>query len=234
MVQSDDYFSIETKLLYRDPQGKPVVGGEPKPNDKYHSRFHRFGTFYHNLYSARAYNTDPASQYDLLPGESGLHFLALNSAWQIDQYYPERASLNNDALSKALRELPGGRVPLGVTVWHHAAAGDRKIADTEATKKLADAGFRIVLHGDVHHERDDALNYLNNERRIHVIGSGSFGAVAKDRPESTPRMYALLRVHRDLKTVEVERRYQRTAESPYEAGPRHKIRLDSLEAVAPG
>jgi predicted ATP-binding protein involved in virulence len=226
LVRSDDYFTIERKLLGRDPQGKPVVGGEPKPNDKYHSRFHRFGTFYHNLYSARAYKEDPASQYDLIAGESGLYFLALNSAWQVDQYYPERASLNNDALSKALRELQGGRAPLGIAIWHHAAAGDRKIADTEATKRLADAGFRIVLHGDVHHERDDALHYLDDARRIHLIGSGSFGAMAKDRPESTPRSYSLLRIHRDLKTVEVERRHQRTAEGPYVPGPRWQIRSE--------
>jgi len=53
LVQSDEYFDLERKPISRDPQGKPVVGGEPKPNDKYHSRFHRFRTFYHNLYSAR-------------------------------------------------------------------------------------------------------------------------------------------------------------------------------------
>jgi len=141
--------------------------------------------------------------------------------------------LNNVALSKALRELPEPRrVPIGIAVWHHAAAGDRKIADTEATKKLADAGFCIVLHGDVHHDRDDALHYLDDARRIHVIGSGSFGASAKDRPESTPRSYSLLRVRRDLKTVDVERRYQRTAEAPYEPGRRHELKLDASGATA--
>ena len=190
--QGDDYFTVERKFLGTDSQGKPIVGGEPKPNDKYNSRFHRFGTFYHNLYSAKAYKEEPAEQYDLIPGEGGLHFLSLNSAWQLDQYYPERASLNNDALSKALRQVK--KAALGIAVWHHAAAGDRKIADTEATKRLADAGFRIVLHGDVHTERDDALHYLDDARRIHVVGSGSFGASAKDRPESTPRSYSLLRV----------------------------------------
>ena len=153
-----------------------------------------------------------------------MHFLALNSAWQIDRYYPERASLHNDALSKALGEA--GSVPLGIAVWHHAAAGDRKIADTEATKRLADAGFRIVLHGDVHKERDDALDYLDEARRIYVVGSGSFGAGAKDRPESTPRSYSLLRVGRELKAVEVERRHQNTAEGPYEGGKRYEIGLD--------
>jgi len=223
LVQSDDYFTVERRLLHRDPQGKPVVGGEPKPNDKYNSRFYRFGMFYHNLYSAKAYKEDPAEQFDLIPGEGGLHFLALNSAWEIDQYYPERASLNNDALSKALRQA--GKAPLGIAVWHHAAAGDRKIADIEATMRLGEAGFRILLHGDVHAERDDALHYLDAARRIHVVGSGSFGAAAKARPESTPRSYSLLRVHRDLKLVEVERRYQKTAQGPYEGAKTYGIPL---------
>jgi hypothetical protein len=221
LVQSNDYFTVEWKRQGTDAQGNPMVGGVPVANDKYNSRFHRFGTFYHNLYSARAYKEDPAAQFDLIPGEDGLHFLALNSAWQIDQYYPVRASLNNDALSTALREVK--QVPLGIAVWHHAAAGDRKIADTDATKRLADAGFGIVLHGDVHEERDDALHYLDDARRIHVIGSGSFGAGSQDRPESTPRSYTLLRVHRDLKVVEVERRYQKKSEGPYDAGPRRRI-----------
>jgi WD40 repeat protein len=227
LVHSSMYFDVEQELLYHDPQGRPVVGGVPKPNDKYNSRFHRFATFYHNLYSARPYSDDPAAQFDLIPGEGGLHFLALNSAWKVDQYYPARASLNNDALSKGLREalkdVP--KVPLGIAVWHHAAAGDRKIADTEATKRLADAGFRIVLHGDVHEEHEDALHYLDDARRIHVVGSGSFGAAAKDRPESTPRSYSLLRIARDLKHVEVERRHQKTAEGPYDPGPKYSLPL---------
>ena len=143
---------------------------------------------------------------------------------EIDQFYPQRASLNNVALSKALREAR--QVPFGITIWHHAAAGDRKIADTEATRRLADAGFRIVLHGDVHQERDDALHYLDDARRIHVVGSGSFSATAKDRPESTPRSYSLLRVHRDFKTVEVVRRYQKTAEGPYEDGRTYELPFD--------
>jgi len=226
LVRSLDYFNIDLKPLGRDTQNKPIMGGEPTPNDRYGARFHHFGRFYHNLYAAKPYSEDPALQFDLIPGEEGLQFLALNSAWQVDQFYPERASLNNHALSKALRDAK--KVPLGIAVWHHAAAGDRKIADTEATKRLASAGFRIVLHGDVHHERDDALHYLDDARRIHVIGCGSFGVSAEGRPESTPRSYSLLRITRDLKHVEAERRHQRTAEGPYELGKRYEIPLTEL------
>jgi WD40 repeat protein len=226
LVQSSDYFTftVDPKRIVHDSEGKARVEVEPTPNEKYPTRFHRFATFYHNLYSAKPYSEDPALQFDLMPGEGGLHILALNSAWQVDQFYPERASLNNDALSSGLREA--GKVPLGIAVWHHAASGDRKIKETDATERLADAGFRIVLHGDVHHERADALHYLVDARRIHVIGSGSFGASKEGRPESTPRSYSLLRIRRDLKHVEVERRHQRTAEGPYELGRIYSIPLE--------
>lgn len=92
--------------------------------------------------------------------------------------------------------------------------------------------FSIVLHGDVHHDREDALHYLDDARRIHVVGSGTFAAAAIDRPESSPRSYTILRVHRDFKKVEVERRYQRTAEAPYESGPRHELTFGSRATQA--
>jgi hypothetical protein len=89
---------------------------------------------------------------------------------------------------------------------------------------MAAAGFRIVLHGDVHEERDEVLGYLDPERCIHAVGGGTFGARAADRPESTPRLYSLLEVARDLKQVRVIRRAQRTAEGAYDEyavyGPR--------------
>ena len=111
----------------------------------------------------------------------------------------------------------GGNAKLGILVWHHAVTGDRKVADTDSIKRLAEAGYRILLHGDVHVERDDLLHHLDPRQRIHVIGGGAFGAHAHDRPESTPRLYSLLDVSRDQSEVRVVRRRQRTAEGPYEA-----------------
>jgi hypothetical protein len=49
-----------------------------------------------------------------------------------------------------------------------------------------------VLHGDVHEERDDLLEYLDPRRKVHVVGGGSFGASPKDSPESTPRLYSVV------------------------------------------
>lgn len=75
----------------------------------------------------------------------------------------------------------------------------------------------MLLHGDVHKRRDDLLNYLDARRRIHVVGGGAFGTRMEDRPESTPRLYSVLEVARDLGAIRVIRRRQNTAEGAYEA-----------------
>jgi hypothetical protein len=106
---------------------------------------------------------------------------------------------------------------LGILIWHHAVTGDRKIAETEAIQRLGAAGYRILLHGDVHEERDALLQYLDKAKRIHVVGGGAFAAIAKDRPESTPRLYSLLEVARDKSKIRVIRRRQLTPAGPYDA-----------------
>ncbi len=186
------------------------------PNERYAERFNAFRRFYHSFYSTQEYPLDAARQFEVIADEeTGLHFLCLNSAWRVDQFRPERAELNNDALSAALTKA--GKVKLGILVWHHAAAGDRKVADTDALRRLGAAGFRVLLHGDVHKHRDDVMNYLDAGRRIHVVGGGAFAVRMEERPESTPRLYSVLEVARDLRSVRVIRRRQDTAEGPYEA-----------------
>jgi len=80
----------------------------------------------------------------------------------------------------------------------------------------AESGFHLLLHGDVHEERDERVGYRDAQREVYVVGGGSFGASAKDRPESTPRLYSVLEVARDLTAVRVVRRHQRTPEGPYD------------------
>jgi hypothetical protein len=75
------------------------------------------------------------------------------------------------------------------------------------------------------HASPHALDYLDDEHRIHVIGCGSFAAAEKGRPESTPRSYTLLRVRRDLKGVEILRRHQKKADGPFNDGGRQILDL---------
>ncbi|WP_224368195.1 metallophosphoesterase [Hyalangium versicolor] len=189
---------------------------------RYPERFKNFSEhFYHRLMQ---------KPYPLLPEEQGLpflfaeerlQFLAMNSAWEIDEYFRERSSISEKALARGLaaadqelaRAQSDGRLAkdariLRIAVWHHPITGNEKIQDDAFMGRLQ-ASFRLCLHGHVHEERADLVNYVDPQRRIHVVGAGSFGAPTHERPESVPRLYNLLEVSRDLQQVRVHTRSRR-------------------------
>jgi hypothetical protein len=154
--------------------------------------------------------------------ETGIQFLALNSCWQIDQFNRKRAGLLPEAVAHAIKEaqkqeseahksgqLAPGKSLLRIAVWHHSVtAPDFKMADIEFLGNLQKNGVKLALHGDVHEMRRELIGY-EARKHLHVIGSGSFGARAEDRSESTPRLYNVLEIARDLKSVRVHTREQR-------------------------
>jgi 3',5'-cyclic AMP phosphodiesterase CpdA len=193
-----------------------------RDDEKYHLRFENFSKFYHTLmqqpYPLKA---DEQCLAFLFP-ETRLQFLAMNSAWEIDEYFKERASINEGALSKGLLQADeqlkrareaGSLSPdasvLRIAVWHHPATGNEKIVADAFLERLRRADVQLCLHGHVHEERTDLIGYLHPTRHIHIAGAGSFGAVAKDRPEATPRLYNLLEVARDHSWVKVHTRSMR-------------------------
>jgi len=174
----------------------------------YPTRFELFRKCYHQLKQAE-YPLRLEEQVVLVPfPETGIEFLLLNSAWEIDKFYPKRAGIHPEALAKALLNAgsPNGR--LRIAVWHHAVTGNDKIRDESYVGNLVKAGFRLCLHGDVHEPRAALMNHLDPGKTLHVVGAGSFAAKAEDRPESVPRMYNLLEVERDLGRVRVSVRKQ--------------------------
>lgn len=69
--------------------------------------------------------------------------LGLNSAWEIDHHFRDRASIHMGALSQALLKLdPDGR--LRVAMFHHPIHSneDARIRDASFLQQLAVAGFR--------------------------------------------------------------------------------------------
>ncbi|RKH55177.1 protein kinase domain-containing protein [Corallococcus llansteffanensis] len=190
---------------------------------KYPERFKNFSEhFYHRL-TLKPYPLDPEEQ--CIPSlfcDDGLLFLAMNSAWEIDEHFQERSSISEKALARGLatanRELARaqaeGRLAkdapvLRLAVWHHPITGNEKIQADAFMGRLRQAGVRLCLHGHVHEERAEFLNYLDPQRGLHVIGGGSFGAPTHARPESVPRLYNLLELRRDLQHVQVHTRCRR-------------------------
>lgn len=209
---------VDLKDTKKHPEGSYVKQGDGylvRLDDKYPSRFEEFSKFYHSLVQQPyPLKTEEQGLSFFFP-ETNLQFLTLNSAWEIDEFFPSRSSINDSALSTMLLQADKQRKPaqdtpvLRLAVWHHPVTGNEKIDADEFLDRLRQTDVRLCLHGHVHEERADLIGYLHPTRKLHVIGAGSFGAVAKDRPASTPRLYNLIEVARDHSWVRVHTRHSR-------------------------
>lgn len=174
---------------------------------KYRESFGNFSKYAYERISGHPYPLDPAQQVEVFDLERlGVTFVTFNSAWNTAEYSPEAAMIHNGAVNVASRELM--RVPadrLKIAVWHHPISGNEKIRDDAFVERLRTMGIRLCLHGHIHESRTDLLNYLH-PRQIHVVGTGSFGAPWQHRVESTPRLYQLLELRPDRRSIRVHTR----------------------------
>ncbi|MCY1032644.1 metallophosphoesterase [Corallococcus sp. BB11-1] len=187
---------------------------------KYPERFRHFSErFYHPLMQKEYPLSEKHQCIPFLFSDTHLQFLAMNSAWEIDEHFRDRSSVNDSALSRGLVEaerqvaearkagtLAADAKVLRLGVWHHPITGNEKIQADAFMQRLQKADVRVCLHGHVHEDRADLFGYMHPTRRIHVVGAGSFGAPTAGRPESVPRLYNLLTVKRDLSGIRVHTR----------------------------
>jgi small GTP-binding protein len=187
----------------------------------YPKRFQKFSeAFYHKLVQEEYPLGFPQQGIAYLFEDTGIQFLALNSAWQIDQFGRKRSDIHPEAVAHAIRladeqrkqaierGVRDDRRLLRIGVWHHAVAGPEMIQDVSFLSNLRKAGMRVCLHGDVHDMRCDLMGYKQAHGTVDVVGAGSFGSLAEGRPESVPRLYNLLEVSRDLASIRVHTRSQ--------------------------
>lgn len=205
-------------------EGSVIFARDP---GSYRLRFKAFSdTFYHKI-TQRPYPLDFEQQGEQLFPESRLQFLTLNSAWEVDQFNRKRKGILASSVARVIQEadrqvaaaiadgtLTDRAKVLRIGVWHHAVSGPEMIQNVSFLEHLQRSGVRICLHGDVHELRRDLVGNFINER-MNVIGAGSLGASSIQRPESVPRLYNLLSVRRDLSSVRVHTRCQRTAEGAW-------------------
>jgi small GTP-binding protein len=182
---------------------------------KYPERFKNFSQHFYHPLTQRLYPLAPEEQcISSLFAEHRIQFLTMNSAWEIDEYFQGRSSISEQALARGLataeQQKRSALTPqdsvLRVAIFHHPITGNEKIQDTAFTDRLMQAGVRVCLHGHVHEDRADLVNYLHPERGLHVVGAGSFGAPKHHRPESVPRLYNLLEIDRGLQHLRVQTR----------------------------
>ena len=209
----------------------------------YKQKFAHFSRFSQEI-TGENYPLEYDQQYSLqhLPKQN-LLILGLNSAWQIDHYYPSRASINPEVISNVLsqiRRISAYENCLKIAVWHHPVnhGSEDCIKECGFMERLAAAGFRLCLHGGIHRAESSSYHYhyRTGGQIINIIGAGKFGVLTQERSSGYPWQYNLLKIEDSQLTVETRRRddpngtWQPDARwfkgSEVEPMPRYIINLD--------
>lgn len=147
--------------------------------------------------------------------ELNLLVLGLNSAWEIDHHYTDRASIHPRAISSALdrlRQTPEWQTSTKIAVWHHPLASDEPshISDHGFCERLSVSGFRLGLHGHIHKadKGDYRYDHTDDGRRMEILGAGTFGAPSREWRPGYPLQYQLLRIGGDEVVVETRKRVE--------------------------
>ncbi|AOX03279.1 hypothetical protein BJP34_30995 [Moorena producens PAL-8-15-08-1] len=180
---------------------------------KYQQRFAHFSQFYQAI-KTEPYPLDYDQQaiIDHFP-EQNLLILGLNSAWQLDHHFKDRASIHSGALTNALTEIRRNSDYdncLKIAVWHHPlnSSGSDRIIDQGFIEQLAVAGFRFFLHGHIHKAETSLFRYdlSPGGRKLDGICAGTFGAPTKELVPGYPWQYNLLTFEANQLTVRTRRR----------------------------
>ena len=188
----------------------------------YQKRFDLFSThFYKKVYSGKDYPLDYAEQLKILerPDDKML-FLALNSCWQIDHHFQQRAGINMAALTRALDRLQDGKYDdwLKIAVWHHPVTG-KEMMNAEFLQLLSVHKFQICMHGHIHEAIEGFYKY-DDKRGIHIIGAGTFCAPSKEQVPGIPLQYNLLTFDPDARTITLNTRKKEKPNGAWSADAR--------------
>ncbi len=183
--------------------------------------FKRFYNFSNHLYKPFNNNADypPTEEEQCIPHffpEQKLLIFSLNSCYEIDEFFPSRSGISNQALTRGLmkceqiiknaireNQLAPDEPLLKIVIWHHPVTGNDRIIDDQFLHSLTRARFKICLHGHIHDQRTDLFNYTDPDRSMHIVGAGTFDAPQNARLESIPRLYNLLRIDYDKNMIRV-------------------------------
>lgn len=220
-----------------------VTGTDSKGNSveivstaEYLDRFAKFSDYIYRPISGKDYPKAAPEQAEIRTfSKNHMQFLLLNSCHEIDSRNPERSSICMEALMGALEQLDYEAphqeaktgdlgLPIRICVFHHPVrgyrpVGGRAIANGEIVlQHLLNANFSLCLHGDIHEMTNDLIYSSHDaaERKIHILGTGSFGCNRKDIPEASNRMYTLLDFDIESGTVVVHTRCQPRSDGPFE------------------
>jgi hypothetical protein len=241
-IAQDAYTFVHTgQLATPPPAGRYIPAGAAgvllRDEERYARRFEVFSEhFYERIHRGYPYPPAYAEQSIAVSrADDRILFLALNSAWEIDHEYRRRAGIHRGALARALDELLDGDYDgwIKIAVWHHPVTGPEAMS-ADFLEQLAVHGFRLCLHGHVHEAREGFYRY-DNQRGLHIVGAGTFGAPAHEQVAGIPLQYNLLMLAQDRSIINVATRKKERADGAWSADarwgdrnapiPRYTVRL---------
>jgi GTPase SAR1 family protein len=219
-------FVPKRKLPAPPPEGCFIPAGDAgallRDDGMYRERFANFNAhFYRRVYSKQDYPLDYTDQALFVErSEDRILFLGLNSCWQIDHHFRDRAGIHMPTLTAALDRLQEGVYDgwLKVAVWHHPVAGKEMMND-EFMQLLSVHRFQVCLHGHIH-EAIEGFHKYDNRRGIRVIGAGTFGAPAREQVTGIPLQYNLLTFDSETGEMTVQTRKKEKPNGAWSADAR--------------
>ena len=198
------------------------LGAFIRDEERYQKRFKHFSDrFYKKVYS-RTYPLEYDQQAILHPcPEDKILFLALNSCWELDHHYKDRASINPNAISNAIDQILTRNYDdwLKIAVWHHPVTSSESMKNVAFLEQLAVNRFQVAMHGHIHEAKKENFQY-DTDRGIHIIAAGTFGAPIKEQVTGIPLQYNLLVLNPDNGKLTVETRKKEKIDGAWSADAR--------------
>lgn len=145
--------------------------------------------------------------------ELNILFLGLNSAYYTDHAFPRRAGISTGAFGCALEKVCTNteyEKCVKIAVWHHPPSDLTLDAGLDAAllQQLAQAGFRLIMHGHVHRADNTNFRYYRSTTQggLEVITAGTFGAPTHEVVPGYPYQYQVLELTDDEIRVHTRKR----------------------------
>lgn len=206
--EREDLISIEGGYLTCNP-------------DIYTDRFKFFCDFLSDQFFNTKYNPDyPLNSGIFKNDEDQILIIRLNSSWKIDHNYPDRSSIDMEDLSRVIQKCNDERYKnwLKIAVWHHPVTG-QEMMNNEFLELLIVAGFELCLHGHIH-EAIGSFQPYDDNRGIHIIGAGTFGAPSQNQVPGIPYQYNLISLDKEKGKIIINTRKKEHSDGAWFADAR--------------
>jgi predicted MPP superfamily phosphohydrolase len=216
-------FVPRSKLPDPLPQARYISAGNAGAlicnDEEYRKRFNYFSEHFYKKVYGKPFPVNYDNQAILHPcPQDKILFLTLNSSWEIDHEYRDRAGIHPNAIANALDQILTEDYDdwLKIAVWHHPVTTMKDVAFLE---QLAVHGFQIGMHGHIHEAKDETFQYDTN-RGLRIIAAGTFGAPTKEQVTGIPLQYNLLALNPSTGELTVETRKKEKVDGAWSADAR--------------